>query len=277
MKDWFFDAHSHAHFPAYGDESVAVVQRALDADVQMILVGTERGTSESAIALAEQFEGVWAAVGLHPTHTTPAEYIDEKELGDFAKAGYAHAVESVDPALYQRLAEHPKVVAIGECGLDYFRLDPETARVQKEALVAQMAVAKAVNKPITIHCRNAFPDLIEVFREHKDLLIDKPGTIHFFTGTLEEAKVLLDMGFYLQFGGVITFAKMYEEIVRAIPLERIITETDAPYVAPVPYRGKRNEPAYVVEVGKKIAEIKGIGLEEVRKQVRENVRTVFGV
>jgi TatD DNase family protein len=274
MKDWFFDAHSHAHFPAYGDESVAVVQRALDAGVQMILVGTERGTSESAIALAEQFEGVWAAVGLHPTHTTPAEYVDEKELAD---VGFTYEPEVFDVAHYTQLAQHPKVVAIGECGLDYFRLDPETARVQKEALVAQMAVAKAVNKPITIHCRNAFPDLIEVFKGHKDLLLDKPGTIHFFTGTLEEAKVLLDMGFYLQFGGVITFAKMYEEIVRAIPLERIITETDAPYVAPVPHRGKRNEPAYVVEVVKKIAEIKGIGLEEVRKQVRENVRAVFGV
>lgn len=270
----YFDAHSHMHFPAYGDEKDIVIQRALEANVDFILVGTEKGTSASAIAEAEKHEGVWAAIGLHPTHTTPMEFVDKQELADI---GEAYEPEVFDQDYYRKLAQHPKVVAIGECGLDYYRLDPETARVQKEALLDQMKLAKEVGKPLTIHCRNAFPDLIALFKEHRALLNDIPGTIHFFTGTIEEAKELLDLGFYLQFGGVITFAKMYEDIVREVPLERIITETDAPYVAPVPYRGRRNESAYVVEVVAKIAELKGISIEEVRNQVRENAGKVFGI
>lgn len=275
MEPAFFDAHAHAHFPAYGDEAEAVVRRALDAGVEMILVGTEIGTSQGAIALAERFEtGVWAAVGLHPTHTTPMEFVDAKELAD---VGSAYEPEAFDPARYLALARHPKVVAIGECGLDYYRLDPETARVQQDALVAQLAVAKEAGKPVTIHCRNAFQDLVPLLRDNRAFLSDAPGTIHFFTGTLEDAHALLDLGFSLQFGGVITFARQYDEIVRSVPLARIITETDAPYVAPVPYRGKRNEPAYVTEVAKKIAELRGIGIDEVRRQVRENARAVFGI
>lgn len=270
----YFDAHAHAHFPAYGDESAAVVQRALDAGVDMILVGTEKGTSASGIALAEQYDNVWAAVGLHPTHTTQKEFVDEKEMKD---VGYAYEAETFEYDLYRKLAEHPKVVAIGECGLDYYRLDPVTAKIQQEALVQQLQLAHDVKKPVTIHCRNAFTDLIALLRDNKAILNEQPGTVHFFTGTAEEAKQLMDLGFSLQFGGVITFAKVYEDIVRMVPLERIITETDAPYVAPVPYRGRRNEPAYVVEVTKKIAEIKGLELDEVRNQIRINARNVFGI
>lgn len=270
----YFDAHAHAQFPAYGDESEAVVQRALDAGVDLILVGTERGTSADGIALAEKFENVWAAVGLHPTHTTPKEFVDEKEMAD---VGYAYEAETFDYDAYKLLAAHPKVVAIGECGLDYYRLDPVTAKVQQEALVGQLQLAYDVKKPVTIHCRNAFPDLIKLMRDNRAILNEEPGTIHFFTGTADEAKELMDLGFSLQFGGVITFAKMYEDLVRMVPLERIITETDAPYVAPVPYRGKRNEPAYVVEVAKKIAELKGISVEEARDQVRRNAKRIFGI
>lgn len=272
--DTYFDAHAHAHFPAYGDESETVVRRALDAGVQMILVGTDRETSKGAIALAERFDGVWAAVGLHPTHTTPQEYVDPQERADI---GHAYEVETFDPVYYGELAAHPKVVAIGECGLDYFRLDPLTAAKQQEVLLQQMQVARAAGKPVTIHCRNAFQDLIPLMRDNRALLGEQPGTIHFFTGTQDEAKQLMDLGFSLQFGGVITFAKVYEDLVRYVPLDRIVTETDAPYVAPVPYRGKRNEPAYVIEVAKKIATLKGVGVGEVQRTVRQNVLRVFGV
>lgn len=272
--DTYFDAHAHAHFPAYGDESATVVQRALDAGVEMILVGTDRRTSADAIALAERFDGVWAAVGLHPTHTTPQEYVDPQERAD---VGHAYEVETFDSAYYASLAAHPKVVAIGECGLDYFRLDPVTAAAQQDAFVRQLEVAGQAGKPITVHCRNAFHDLIPLLRDHRSLLGERPGTIHFFTGTQEDARALMDLGFFLQFGGVITFARMYEDLVRYVPLERIVTETDAPYVAPVPYRGKRNEPAYVIEVARKLAELKGVSLEEARGTVRENARAVFGV
>ena len=277
MDARYFDAHSHAHFPAYGGESDAVIKRAKEADVEMILVGTERATSKSAIEFAERTEGVWAAVGLHPTHTTAQEYVDVQELGEEEKSRGGREAEVFDDAYYRELAMHPKVVAIGECGLDYFRLDPETARIQQDVLLEHVKLAKEVGKPLTIHCRNAFPDLIDLFEKNRELLLEKPGTIHFFTGTQEDATRLLDLGFYLQFGGVITFAKQYEEVVRSTPLNRIITETDAPYVAPVPYRGRQNEPAYVVEVTKKIAELKEIELSEVRRVVRENVKEVFGV
>ncbi len=271
----YFDAHAHAHFPAYGDEAADVVQRALDADVEMILVGTERGTSAGAIALAERFaDGVWAAVGLHPTHTTAKEYVDAGEMGD---AAHAREPEAFDADAYRKLAAHPKVVAIGECGLDYYRLDPETARIQQEALTQQLDLAQEVGKPVTIHCRNAFADLVALLEVRRATLPERPGTVHFFTGTQEDARRLLDLGFFLQFGGVITFAKMYENLVRYVPLERIITETDAPYVAPTPYRGRRSEPAYVTEVARKVAELKGVPLEEVRETVRKNAQEVFRI
>lgn len=270
----FFDAHAHAQFPAYAGEHDDVVRRAQDAGVDLILVGTEKGTSADAIALAERFDGVWAAVGLHPTHVSPRDFVDPQEIAD---AGDGHDAESFDYDAYRAMAEHPKVVAIGECGLDYFRLDPGTARVQQEALVAQLQLAADVRKPVTIHCRDAFADLIALFRDNRRLLGDEPGTIHFFTGTEADARDLMDLGFSLQFGGVITFAKEYEDLVRFVPLDRIVTETDAPYVAPVPYRGKRNEPAYVVEVARKVAELRGIGVEEVRDQVRRNARRIFGI
>lgn len=275
MESRYFDAHTHAHFPAYGDESRAVVKRAQDIGVDMILVGTEKGTSQGAIDLAVAAgEGVWAAVGLHPTHTTPPEFVDPQELAD---VGHAYEAEVFEIETYRRMAQHPKVVAIGECGLDYYRLDPVTARVQQDVLIQHLHVSHEVQKPLTIHCRNAFHDLIPLLKNHKELLINEPGTIHFFTGTQDDAKALMNLGFSLQFGGVITFAKVYEELVRYVPLERIITETDAPYVAPVPYRGKRNEPAYVVEVVKKIAALKVLDETEVRTTIRENVKRVFKI
>ncbi len=275
MQPKFFDAHAHAHFPAYGGESRAVVERALESGVEMILVGTEHGTSAGAVALAEQFEsGVWAAIGMHPTHAVAHSPVD---TGEFGPGAVPRGAEVFDPDRYRALAEHPKVVAIGECGLDYFRRDAESSDLQRVALVSQMELARDVGKPLTIHCRDAFADLVAVFKEKRELLLPEPGTIHFFTGTVGDARELMDLGFSLQFGGVVTFARQYEEVVRYVPLERTVTETDAPYVAPVPYRGRRNEPAYVVEVVKKIAELKGVGADEVAGQVRDNVRRIFGV
>lgn len=275
MEQKFFDAHAHAHFPSYGDESHEVVERALAAGVEMILVGTEYGTSASGIALAEKFkDGVWAAIGLHPTHAVQADHVDTGEFGPDAAPREA---EVFDVARYRELAVHPKVVAIGECGLDFFRRDSASVKLQEAALLSQLELSREVGKPVTIHCRDAFPELIELFKSHRELLLPEPGTIHFFTGSVAEARELMDLGFSLQFGGVITFAKQYEEVVQYVPLDRIITETDAPYVAPVPYRGRRNEPAYVVEVVRKIADLKGLSGLEVSDQVRKNVKRVFGV
>ncbi len=242
----------------------------------MINVGTQRDTSEGAIKTAEAFEtGVYAAVGLHPIHTQKSHH-DVKELGTEEKSmEFTSRGEDFDYEAYKKMALHPKVVAIGECGLDYYRLDENTKEVQKEVLLAHMRVSKEVGKPIMIHCRDAFSDLIDVLKSNKDIL--NPGIIHFFTGTVENARDLMELGFSFTFGGVVTFTRDYDKVLESLPLDRILSETDAPYVAPVPYRGKTNEPAYVVEVVKKLAEIKKISEKKMAEQILENAESVFNI
>ncbi len=296
MAQRFFDVHAHTQFAAYQDDADAVIQRALDAGVWMIQVGTQRDTSASAIAIAEKYpEGVYATVGLHPIHTEKS-YHDEQELGimnnelgepSFAEAseglkGFTSRGEEFDYEYYKKLALHPKVVGIGECGLDYYRITNDELRIkekQKRAFIQQIELAREVEKPLMIHCREAFSDLIEVlnsyFLTHNSSR--SPGVIHFFSGTKEDARALLDLGFSFSFGGVITFTHDYDEVVRYIPLDRIVLETDAPYVTPVPHRGKRNEPAYVVEVAKKMAEVKQISMDEVASKTFGNAKIIFGL
>lgn len=220
--------------------------------------------------LAGRYEGMWAAVGLHPAHVSPSAYLDPHE----SAAG--EGVEIFDRDTYKTMAADPKVVAIGECGLDYFRVTSEAVKEkQQEVFAAQITLAYEVQKPLMIHCRDAFPDLISILKSNALCL--KPGVIHFFSGTAEEAKILLDMGFSFTFGGVITFVRDYDEVVKLIPPDRILSETDAPYVTPTPHRGKRNEPAFVVEVVKKFAELKGIPVDEMAAQIIENARRVFSI
>lgn len=275
----YFDAHTHAHFAAFKDDSREVIQRALAANVWMINVGTQRDTSARAVEVAHQYpKGVYATVGLHPIHTD-ASYHDAKELGANENAkGFTSRGEEFDYAYYKKLAEDSKVVAIGECGLDYYRLTSSTKEKQKEVFGKQIQLSHEVQKPLMIHCREAFTDLINVLRSNYQLLITNyPGVIHFFTGTPDDAKKLLELGFAFTFGGVVTFARDYDEAIKLIPLDRILSETDAPYVSPVPYRGKRNEPAYVIETVKKLAELKGVSLEHMRDQIFENARRIFGI
>jgi TatD DNase family protein len=172
--------------------------------------------------------------------------------------------------------------------LDYFHIDEKNnfaIEKQKDAFIKQIKLSDEVKKPLVIHCRNAFTDLIKILGEQNEISNSKnPGVIHFFTGTIDEAKKLLDMGFSFTFGGAITFpprknnvANSYEEIIKYIPIDRILSETDAPYLAPVPYRGKRNEPSYVVEVVKKLAEIKGVALEEMSQTILETANRIFKI
>ncbi len=274
----YFDAHTHAHFAAFAEDSEAVIKRALDAGVWMLNVGTQLDTSRGAVETARKYpQGVYAAVGLHPTHTSSAEYVDPQELKDVASSGAKTQVEEFNPAAYRALAEDPKTVAIGECGLDYFRLDEATKPKQHTALLAQIALAKNIGKPLMIHCRDAFPDLITLINEHKSELNDIPGVIHFFTGTKEHMQALLELGFAFTFGGVVTFTRDYDEVVRYAPLDRLLSETDAPYVAPMPHRGKRNEPVYVIETVKKLAEIRGITTEEMEAAIFKNAQRIFKI
>ncbi|HUC31410.1 MAG TPA: TatD family hydrolase [Candidatus Paceibacterota bacterium] len=284
----FFDAHTHVQFSGYNDDRDAVIRRALDADVWMVNVGTQKDTSRAAVTLAEEYpEGIYAAVGLHPVHTSRS-YHDAQELGGGeAATAFTSRGEVFDADYYRALALNPKTVAIGECGLDYFHFNDDEPREvqikkQKDAFLAQIELSKEVKKPLMIHCRNAFDDLIAFVRPHAHELA--PGVIHFFTGTPDDAKALLDLGFCFTFGGAITFPARkgksqgdYDEVIKLIPIDRILSETDAPYVAPAPYRGQKNEPAYVVHAVAKLAELKGISSDEMKARIWENAERIFKV
>ena len=286
----YIDIHSHVNFKAFDGDREEVIERALAQDTWVINVGTQIDTSQKAVELANQYkEGVYAIVGLHPIHTG-ASYHDEKELGPaFAKAsdgqgrveGFVSRGEEFDKEKYRELLADPKVVAIGECGLDYYRLEADSIEKQKKDFIAQIELANEFNKPLMLHIREAYDDALEILKTHARV----KGNVHFFAGSPEQAKKFLDFGFTLSFTGVITFppkadqprADTLLEVIKQIPLDMILSETDAPYVAPVPYRGKRNEPSYVREVVKRIAEIKGLDEEGVAKILIANARRVFAI
>jgi len=331
----YIDCHTHAHFAAFKDDYKEVINRALEAGVAVINVGTQKDTSAKAVEVAHQFrENVLAVVGLHPIHTDKS-FHDEQELGLLTQTnadstrtdaekksggftplevpskigagtssslpltGFTSRGEDFDYEYYKKLALDDRVVAIGECGLDYYHLERGTWNVeqksklysaeaskgkQKEVFIKQIELAREVGKPLMIHCRgstgspsDAFGDLITILEGNKKKLNERPGVVHFFTGTKDHAKELLDMGFYFTFGGVVTFTRDYDEIIKMIPLDRILSETDAPYVTPEPFRGKRNEPVYVVYVVRKLAELKGVSEEVMVEQIWKNAKEMFGI
>ena len=286
----FFDAHTHVQFGAFDEDREAVILRAKDAGVRFVNAGTQKDTSRNAVELALRNEGVYAAIGLHPVYTGKS-YHDTDELGGGEAArGFTSRGEVFDIDYYRALALSPKTVAIGECGLDYFHFNEGEGRdvqveKQKDAFLAQIALAADVGKPLMIHCRDAFSDLIEILEAHANSLAAAgPGIVHFFTGTISDAHVLLNLGFSFTFGGVITFSprkgeaeNQYHALIREIPIEKILSETDAPYVAPAAYRGKRNEPAYVIEVVKKLAELKGVSVETMADQIEQNAHRIFKI
>lgn len=265
----YFDAHTHVNFVAYDEDREATIERSREAEVGMNVVGTQLDTSTSAVALAEKYDHVYATIGLHPIHTTKSRH-DTKELGDEGKA-FTSRGEVFDTAAYEKLGQSSKVIAIGECGLDYYRLEEQTKEVQVEAFIQQIELANKLGKPLMLHIRNAYDDALAIVKAHAKVR----GDVHFFAGDWEVAKKFLDEGFTLSFTGVITFARDYDEVVKKTPLDMLLSETDAPYVTPAPHRGKRNEPAYVELVVRAIAEIRGEPLEKVREQLMANVERVF--
>lgn len=246
------DVHAHLNFANYDDDREAVFARARDLEIGVINVGTDAKTSQFAVELAQKYENTWATVGLHPTDHT----------------------EGFDYEFYLNLAKQEKVVAIGECGLDYFhQKTPEEQAKQKEIFSAQIKLANEANKPLMLHIRNAYKDAYEILKSEARV----KGNAHFFAGTWDEAKMFLDLGFTLSFGGVTTFVRDYDEVIRNTSLDMILTETDCPFVAPVPYRGKRNEPSYLPEIVKKLAEIRGESAEKVAEVTLANAKRVFGL
>jgi len=275
----YFDAHTHVNFSAYNEDRAEVIARAKEAEIGMNVVGTQFDTSRSAVELAEKYENVWATVGLHPIHTTRS-YHDEKELGpSFAevsegKEGFVSRGEQFDILNYETLArKSKKVIAIGECGLDYCRVDKGTKEVQVQAFVEQIELANRLQKPLMLHIRDAYDDALEIVRTHATV----QGDVHFFAGDWGVAKQFLELGFTLSFTGVITFTQEYDEVIRSTPLDMLLTETDAPYVTPVPHRGKRNEPSYVSLVVRRMAQIKGVEEEEMRSRAIDTAARVFSI
>lgn len=280
MQPKYIDIHSHVNFTAFDADRDEVVGRALDNDTWFMNVGTQIDTSRSAVALANKYqEGVYAIVGLHPIHTG-ASFHDAEELGEGGKE-FTSRGEIFDKKVYGEFLRDPKVVAIGECGLDYYRCDEESIEKQKRAFVAQIELANETGKPLMLHVRNnpkdknrnAYSDVLNLLKQYPKV----KGNVHFFAGTLEDAQSFLAIGFTLSFTGVVTFTHDYDEVIRSTPLEMIMSETDSPYVSPVPYRGKRNEPVYVREIVKKIAEIKNLPEEEVASAIVANAKRLFRI
>lgn len=276
-EEKIIDAHSHVQFPVYDSDREEVIRRAREAGVKMIAVGTQVSTSESAIKLANECpEDIWATVGYHPNHLSENWHHDKKEQESSQK-------EEFDIDRLRELAKNPKVVGIGECGLDYFRITNDESGIknlQQQVFLEQAELALELQKPLMIHCRpakgsdDAYNDLLSLINNSKFTI---PKIVHFYVGGLEVTKKLVDAGFNFTFGGVITFARDYDEALKYIPLDRILLETDCPYVAPKSYRGKRNEPAYIKETAEKLAELKGERLKKVLDQIYFNSTRVFNI
>lgn len=262
-----FDSHCHIQFDAYNDDREEVIQKTRDHGVGVLVVGDDYESSRTAVELAKNTADIWAAVGQHPTDTGLP--FDQKKFFTLARA--------------------PRVVAIGECGLDYYRMQDTGDRAQiidrqKELFQKHLELAHEAHLPLIVHCRDAHDDLTEMLvnrfggtgasaihgrREH--------GVMHCFVGTLSQAEVYLGLGFLISFTGIITFADQYDEVVRAVPLDKILIETDSPFLTPQPHRGKRNHPMYVEHVARRIAHLKNISFEEVASATTANAKRLFSL
>jgi TatD DNase family protein len=252
-----FDTHTHLDSYKFDEDRDVVIQRAKDAGVHMLLnIGFNRETIPTTIALAEQYDFIYAAVGWHPVDSI--DMLPE------------------DLEWIERLCAHEKVVAIGEIGLDY-HWDTSPKDVQQRVFREQIRLARKVGKPIVIHNRDAHEDVIRILQEENAAEVG--GVMHCYSGSWETAKQCLDMNFYISFGGPVTFqnARVPKEVLKQVPLDKILIETDAPYLTPHPFRGKRNESSYVALVAQTAAELLGKSVEEIGAITTENGKKCFGI
>lgn len=264
------DVHCHLNFHAYEKDYDALIKQAFEAGViKIVTVGTKIDSSQKAVALAQKYENLYAIVGIHPHHA------DKHELG----SNWLSELET--------LANQPKVVAIGEIGLDYYRYQSNgivDIKLQQEVFEAQIMLAHKMKLPLQIHNRHAGKDTLEILRHHKNYLQKIPGMFHCFAGDINILKEALDLGFYIGFDGNITYKGLapgetvsLSELAKATPLDRIVTETDSPFLTPEPHRGTRNMPAYVIIVGEFLAKIKKISFAELQAQTVANAQKIFNV
>lgn len=253
MNQILIDSHAHLDDPDFDIDRAAVIARARQASVGRILIAGGGGPADrldSPLALAEKHEGFYASAGVHP-----------HEARNFRDS----QAERI-----RKLAAHPKFVALGEIGLDY-HYDHSPREIQKEVLIRQMELARELKLPIIIHCRDAWADLREIADAHWRSA-GLGGILHCFTGSVEDARTFLDWGFLISFAGNLTYKKAenLREVAREIPVDRLLTETDCPYLAPVPHRGKRNEPAFVPAVTHELARLHSLSAQEIAPQILVN-------
>lgn len=257
MKEiYLIDTHTHIDMKDFDLDLPEVIKRANECGVKRIVIpSVDRTSFEHVIKIANAYEGVFCALGIHPTE------FDEIKESDFEKI--------------KELSKNKKVVAIGECGLDYY-WDKSRAEEQKDLFSRQIELAKQLKKPLLVHDRDAHKDCFDLLTQNINGEVDV--IMHCFSGSVEFAKECVKKGFYIALGGVVTFknAKKAHEVAKAVPLDKLLLETDAPYLTPVPFRGKRNEPAYVKFAAEEIAKIRGISFEEVASATSANAERIFG-
>lgn len=263
------DVHCHMQFHSFRKDADEIIKQALDSGVEIIInTGTDLGSSQSAVELAEKYEKLYAIVGIHPHHADKVSKGWDTELIKIAKSS-------------------KKVVGIGEIGLDYYSYASNgivEPKLQKEIFIRQLEIAHELELPLQIHNRQAGSDILEILEANKNLLQDPPGQFHCMSGNIEFLKQVLDLGFYVGFDGNITYDGIAKgedtplpSLVKSAPIERIVTETDAPFLTPIPHRGERNLPSYVIIVGEEIAKIKGLDFAKVEAKTSENARKIFSI
>ncbi len=290
------DAHCHINFNAYKDDADEVIARSLGQGIGMVAVGSQSTTSRRAVEYADRHDGIWAVIGLHPIHLFEQE-VDEDEVGEDIR--FRSRGEVFDPDFYRSLIQgSDKVVGIGECGLDYYHMpvgvDPgEFIRRQEQIFRAQIDLALEFGLPVMIHSRDAADGSTDVHSDIRTILADyrdrgRPvsGDVHCFSGTIDDMRRYVDLGMYVSFTGNLTYkprrqdiekGETLEDVARQAPVDRILVETDAPYLTPVPHRGERNEPAFVAFVADRLAALKGMDTDEMRRRLLQNTADFFGL
>ncbi|MFP4514775.1 MAG: TatD family hydrolase [Parcubacteria group bacterium] len=278
------DTHTHLNFSAFKEDADEIIRRTLKEGVGMVIVGSQYKTSKRALEYANKYEkGVYAAIGLHPIHLEDVLAENKGDEGDYK---FKARAEEFSYDSYEKLADFKKIVAIGEIGLDYYHINlkanvEEVKNKQKEVFYQQLVLARKKALPVIIHCRQAHDDMLSILQDFKNEYKDympknKPwGVMHCFSGDEDLAWKYFDLGLIISFTGLITFSKQWDQLIRKVPLDKIMIETDTPYMTPEPYRGHRNEPALVYYVAKHIAEIREVPIEKIAKITTDNAKNFF--
>ncbi len=280
------DTHAHINFSAFKEDGDEVIRRTLDEDIGMVLVGSQYKTSKRALEYANKYEsGVYASIGLHPIHL---QDIVAKNKGDEGDYSIKTKAENFNYDNYEKLADFRKIVAIGEIGLDYYHINLKSSvekvkEKQKKVFYKQLVLALKKELPVIIHCRQAHDDMVEVLtgfkNEYKNKLPNNRawGVMHCFSGDEDLAWKYFNLGLMISFTGLITFSKQWDDLIRKVPLDKIMIETDSPYMTPEPYRGHRNEPALVYYVAEHIAKIRNLPIKKVAQITTDNAKKFFSI